>query len=30
MAVRNNRTENRFLGCWRGFRELLKNPQFLA
>ena len=30
MAVRNNRTENRFLGCWRGFRELPKNLQFLA
>jgi hypothetical protein len=25
MAVRNNKTENRFLGCWRGFRELAKN-----
>jgi hypothetical protein len=30
MAVRNNRTENRFLDCWRGFRELPKNLQFLA
>ena len=30
MAVRNNRTENRFLGCWRGFGELPKNLQFLA
>ncbi len=24
------RTENRFLGCWRGFRELPKNLQFLT
>jgi hypothetical protein len=30
MAVGNNRTENRFLGFWRGFRELPKNLRFLA
>jgi hypothetical protein len=30
MAVGNSRTENRFLGFWRGFMELPKNLRFLA
>ncbi len=30
MAGRNYRTENRFWGCWRGFKELPKNLQFLT